>query len=133
MGDTRRGGGRRPTPPGEIRDDPTRCPVGHALDVVSGRWATLIVHNLSAGSLRFGELRAALGGLNPKTLTDQLRALEAEGILTRTAYAEIPPRVEYALTERGRGLTPVIAALAAWGAADLVASTPAAEAAVVPR
>jgi len=93
----------------------------------------LIVHNLSAGSLRFGELRAALGGLNPKTLTDQLRALEAEGILTRTAYAEIPPRVEYALTERGRGLTPVIAALAAWGAADLVASTPAAEAAVVPR
>lgn len=110
---------RRSPSVAELRDDHAVCPVGHALDVVSGRWATLIVHHLLDRELRFGEIRAGLGGINPKTLTEQLRQLEADGIVTRTAHAEIPPRVVYALTPRGRGLEPVIGALAAWGSADL--------------
>ena len=82
---------RRPPTVGALRDDHAVCPVGHALDVVGGRWSTLIVHRLLDREMRFGEIRAALGGINPKTLTDQLRQLEADGILTRTAYGEIPP------------------------------------------
>jgi len=96
-----------------------RCPVSHALDVVVGRWTTLIVRELLGGTKRFTELRRGLGGVNPKVLTERLRLLEEHGIVERRAYAEVPPRVEYSLTERGRSLEPVLAALWHWGARDL--------------
>lgn len=96
-----------------------QCPVSHALEVVVGKWTTLIVRDLLGGTKRFTELRAGLDGVNPKVLTERLRLLEEHGIVERRAYAEIPPRVEYSLTERGRSLEPVLAALWHWGASDL--------------
>lgn len=96
-----------------------RCPVSHALDIVVGKWTTLIVRDLLGGTKRFTELRRGLDGVNPKVLTERLRLLEEHGIIERRAFAEIPPRVEYSLTERGRSLEPVLAALWHWGASDL--------------
>jgi DNA-binding HxlR family transcriptional regulator len=91
------------------------CAVERALDVIDGKWTTLILRDLLRGTRRFGELRVSLSGISPKTLTDRLRDLEASGVLERTIYPEIPPRVEYALTDKGRALGPVVAALAEWG------------------
>ena len=91
------------------------CAVERALEVIDGKWTTLILRDLLRGKRRFGELRASLVGISPKTLTDRLRDLEASGVLERTIYPEIPPRVEYALTDKGRALGPVVAALAEWG------------------
>lgn len=85
------------------------------LDVIGGRWTTLVVRELLGGTRRFSELRGALSGVSPKTLTERLRALEEAGVLERTVYPEVPPRVEYALTGRGRALEPVIAAMRDWG------------------
>lgn len=87
-----------------------------ALDVLDGKWTILIVRDLLGGTRRFTELRRSLGPISAKTLTDRLRALEARGLVHREMYAEIPPRVEYSLTGRGRTLEPVLAALGAWGA-----------------
>jgi DNA-binding HxlR family transcriptional regulator len=92
-----------------------RCPIARTLRVIDGRWSTLIVRELLDGTKRFGELKRALDGISPKTLTDRLRTLEAQGVLTRTVHAEIPPRVEYALTDYGRTLEDVLRAMAAWG------------------
>jgi DNA-binding HxlR family transcriptional regulator len=92
------------------------CPVARAVAVLDGKWTMLIVRDLLGGVRRFSDLRASLAGISPKTLTDRLRELEVEGIVTRTIYAEIPPRVEYRLTTAGLRLRPVIDALAAWGA-----------------
>jgi len=83
--------------------------------VLGGKWTLLVVRDLLVETRRFGELLITLGGVSPKVLTDRLRALEADGILTRTVYPEMPLRVEYALTDLGRELRPVIDALAAWG------------------
>lgn len=94
------------------------CPVASALEVLDGKWTILVIRDLLGGTRRFGELRASLGAVSPKTLTDRLRSLERRGIVERQMYAEIPPRVEYSLTARGRTLEPVIAALAAWGGAQ---------------
>ncbi len=80
------------------------CPVERPLDVIGGKWTVLLLHELQGGTRRFGELRAALPGISPKTLTERLRALEEQRIVERTIHPEIPPRVEYALTERGRTL-----------------------------
>lgn len=101
------------------RDTPGGCPIDHVLRVVEGRWATLIVRDLMTGPKRFGELRASLQGISPKTLTDRLRHLETLGILVRRAYAEVPPRVEYELSARGRSLEPILVAMWQWGDADL--------------
>jgi len=76
-----------------------------------------VIRDLLGGTRRFGELRRSLVGISPKTLTDRLRDLERHGIVERRMYAEIPPRVEYTLTDRGRTLEPIIASLAAWGGA----------------
>lgn len=100
--------------------DTAECPIDRTLQVMEGRWATLVVRELLGGAKRFGELRAALPGISPKTLTDRLRHLEAHGVLTRHAFAEVPPRVEYRLTERGRRLEPVLLAMWDWGHVDLV-------------
>ncbi|GGR22236.1 winged helix-turn-helix transcriptional regulator [Deinococcus ruber] len=91
------------------------CTVERALAVIDGKWTTLLLRDLLSGTKRFGELRANLPGISPKTLTDRLRDLERHGVLTRTVYPEIPPRVDYTLTEKGRALDSVVSAMAAWG------------------
>lgn len=91
------------------------CPVRRSMDVLGGRWTLLIVRDLLVGPRRFGELLITIGGVSPKVLTERLRSLEADGILSRTVYPDVPLRVEYELTDLGRGLRPVIDALAAWG------------------
>ena len=93
-----------------------RCVVERTADVIGGKWTTLILRDLLRGSRRFGEIRASLGSVSPKTLTDRLRELEQGGVVTRTVYPEVPPRVEYALTDKGEALRPVIDAMASWGA-----------------
>lgn len=91
------------------------CPVARAVAVLDGKWTILVVRDLLRGTRRFGELRDSLTGISPKTLTDRLRELEEAGLVTRTHHPEIPPRVEYALTDRGRALEPVVAALGEFG------------------
>lgn len=91
------------------------CTVERALAVIDGKWTTLVLRDLLGGTRRFGELRANLTGISPKTLTDRLRDLERHGVLTRKVHPEIPPRVEYTLTEKGRALGSVVDAMAAWG------------------
>lgn len=91
------------------------CPIEKAVSILEGKWTLLILRELFTGMKRFGELRSELDGISPKTLTERLRILEAQGIVQRTIYPEVPPRVEYALTEYGATLRPVIDALRAWG------------------
>jgi DNA-binding HxlR family transcriptional regulator len=91
------------------------CPVSRALGVLDGKWTILVVRDLLGGTKRFGELRTSLGAVSPKTLTDRLRGLEEHGLVVRRSYAEIPPRVEYSLTDAGRTLRPVLDALSDWG------------------
>ena len=86
-----------------------------AVRVLDGKWTMLVIRDLLTGTKRFSELRASLAGISPKTLTDRLRDLEQHGLVQRLSYAEIPPRVEYSLTAKGRTLEPVIGALADWG------------------
>ncbi|WP_149827587.1 winged helix-turn-helix transcriptional regulator [Streptomyces tailanensis] len=93
------------------------CGVARFLALLNGPWATLIVRELLRGPHRFTELREALPGISPHTLTSRLRQFETHGIVTRTAYAEIPPRVEYQLTPLGEGLRDVLNAMGAWAQA----------------
>lgn len=93
------------------------CPVETTLMLISDKWKVLILRDLLPGAKRFGELKKSIGGVSQKVLTAQLRQMEQSGLLTRTAYPESPPRVEYALTELGYSLKPVLDAMAAWGAA----------------
>jgi DNA-binding HxlR family transcriptional regulator len=94
------------------------CGVERALRVLDGKWATLVVRELLGGPRRFGELRAAVGNPSAKTLTDRLRLMEHQGILTRTVFAEVPPRVVYELTERGHTLSGILHAMLVWGDAN---------------
>jgi DNA-binding HxlR family transcriptional regulator len=104
---------------------PTRgCGIERALEVLDGKWTTLVLRELLQGPKRFGELRAALATVSPKTLTDRLRLLEREGVLTRTVHAEVPPRVVYALTPRGQSLDSVLSAMLEWGNLDAAAGRP---------
>lgn len=91
------------------------CPVEAALDVIGGKWKPLILWHLGDGVKRFSELQRELPGVNAKMLTRQLRELEGDGVVRRTVYPEVPPRVEYAVTEFGRTLLPIMEALCAWG------------------
>lgn len=83
--------------------------------VLDGKWTLLILRELFMGTRRFGELRSALPGVSPKTLAERLRGMEAQGIVHREIYPEVPPRVEYSLTELGQTLSPVIDSLRDWG------------------
>jgi DNA-binding HxlR family transcriptional regulator len=104
------------------------CGVERTLGVIGGKWTTLVLRELLVGTRRYSDLKRALGRVSPKTLTERLRHLEAEGLLTRTVYAEVPPRVEYALTGRGESLGEIIAAMGRWGTLHAAeASAPAAE------
>ena len=104
------------------------CPVCRTAEIVCGKWTLLIVRDLSEGRSRFGELERSLGGISPRTLSLRLRALEEEGIVHRTTYPEVPPRVEYALTEKGRALLPIIDGMREYGARWLAADDCAADA-----
>ena len=92
------------------------CPVEAALEVIGGKWKPLILWALGDEVMRFGELQKALPGVNTKMLTKQLRELEADGILSRRVYPEVPPRVEYVITDFGKTLIPILEALCSWGA-----------------
>ena len=92
----------------------SECPVEGAMVLLSGRWRALILYYLSQGPMRFNALRRALSGISQQMLTRELRALEDAGVITRTIYAEVPPRVDYALGEAGERLMPVIDALGDW-------------------
>ena len=98
-----------------MRKDMPDCPIETTLTLISNRWKVLILWDLLGGVKRFGELKKLLGGVSQKVLTTNLRQMEEAGLLTRTAYAEVPPRVEYALTETGRSLRPVLEAMLEWG------------------
>ena len=86
-----------------------------ALRVIKGRWKLLLLRHLSDGTRRFSDLQKAINGISQKVLTEQLRDLEADGVLIRTIYPEVPPRVDYALTDLGRELLPVLDRLHTWG------------------
>lgn len=96
------------------------CGVERTLAVIGGKWTTLILRELLGGTRRFSELRRALGRVSSKTLTERLRHLEAEALLTRTVYPEVPPRVEYTLTARGESLGAIITAMAHWGSDEII-------------
>ena len=93
------------------------CPVETTLTLISDKWKVLILRDLMPGTKRVGELKKSIGTVTQKVLTAQLRQMEASGLLTRTVYAEVPPRVEYTLTDLGRSLRPVLDAMEAWGKA----------------
>jgi DNA-binding HxlR family transcriptional regulator len=84
------------------------CPVCRTADIISGKWTLLVIRDLADGSRRFCELERSLEGISPRTLSLRLRALEEHGIVARNTYPEVPPRVEYALTDKGRALVPLI-------------------------
>ena len=97
-----------------MASDPT-CPVCRTAEIVCGKWTLLLVRDLAEGCSRFCELERSLQGISPRTLSLRLRALEDEGIVERRTYPEVPPRVEYQLTEKGLALLPIIESMRAYG------------------
>lgn len=93
------------------------CPVATTVQLVGSKWKLLILRNLMARPWRFNELKKSLEGISQKVLTDALRAMEADGIIIRTVYPEVPLRVEYSLSETGESLRPVLKSMEAWGVA----------------
>ena len=104
------------------------CPVCRTADIVCGKWTLLVIRDLAEGRARFCELERSLEGISPRTLSLRLRALEEEGIVARKTFPEVPPRVEYALTEKGRALVPIIESMRAYGTEWLGATGSCAEA-----
>jgi DNA-binding HxlR family transcriptional regulator len=97
--------------------DLDRCPVALTVDVMGGKWKPTILYHLKDGPRRFNELRRLMPDITQRMLTLQLRALEDDGIVTRKVHAQVPPRVEYALSDHGRTLGPILDAMVAWGEA----------------
>ena len=91
------------------------CPIERTLSVINGKWTLLILRDLFDGTRRFGELRRSLEGISPRTLSQRLRELEGQGIVSRVVYAEVPPRVEYSLTEKGNSLGAILEQMKVWG------------------
>ncbi len=102
----------------------THCPVAATLQLIGGKYKGLILWSLMDGELRFSGLRRAVPCATPKMLTQQLRELEADGLICRTVYPVVPPKVEYALTDFGRSLRPVLEAMQSWGSAYLTRQRP---------
>lgn len=98
------------------KDELPTCPVATTVQIIGSKWKLLILRNLLARPWRFNELKRSLEGISQKVLTDSLRSMEADGIITRTVYPEVPPRVEYALSELGETMRPIIASMEEWGA-----------------
>ena len=93
------------------------CPVTRCLSVIGGKWKPVIIFCIANGVDRFGAMKRAIPGITKQMLTKQLRELEADAILSRTVYAEVPPRVDYALTETGKSVLPIIGQMKLWGEA----------------
>jgi len=108
------------------KDELPACPVATTVSLIGNKWKLLILRNLLAGSNRFGELRKTIPGISQKVLTDNLRSMERDGIIVRTVYAEVPPRVEYSLSELGDSMRPIISAMEQWGFGyqEIVRNTP---------
>ena len=97
--------------------DTNACPVATTVELIGSKWKLLIMRNLLVRPWRFNELRRDLEGISQKVLTDSLRSMEENGIITRTVYPEVPPRVEYALSELGESMRPIMDAMEQWGTA----------------
>jgi DNA-binding HxlR family transcriptional regulator len=89
--------------------------IASAMEIIGSKWTALILRDLAAGASRFGSLEKSVGNINPRTLSQRLDDLEADGIITKRTFAEVPPRTEYTLTDKGRDLIPVLEAMATWG------------------
>lgn len=104
---------------GPLTPDPEQgCPVTHCLSLIGGKWKPVILFCIQGGVDRFGAMQRAIPGVTKQMLTQQLREMEADGLIDRKVFAEVPPRVEYSLTARGRSILPVIAAMRDWGQSD---------------
>ena len=99
------------------KEDMPACPVATTVQLIGNKWKLLIIRNLRMRPWRFNELKKDLEGISQKVLTDNLRSLEADNLITRTVYPEVPPRVEYALSELGETLRPILDSMAEWGEA----------------
>lgn len=99
----------------KTKEELPECPVATTVQMIGSKWKLLIIRNLLVRPWRFNELRKAFDGLSQKVLTDTLRSMEEDGIITRTVYAEVPPRVEYALSELGESMRPILDAMQQWG------------------
>lgn len=99
----------------KLKSELPACPVATTVQLIGSKWKLLILRNLLVRPWRFNELQRNLEGISQKVLTDSLRSMEADGIITRTVYPEVPPRVEYALSELGESMRPIIAAMEQWG------------------
>ncbi len=97
------------------KEEMPACPVATTVALIGSKWKLLIIRNLRARPWRFNELKKSLEGVSQKVLTDSLRSLEEDGIITRTVYPEVPPRVEYALSELGKSMEPIMDAMEAFG------------------
>ena len=95
-------------------DNPNACTLVHTMNVLGNKWKPIIIYLLSNGPLRFGKLNSLIPTISRKVLTNQLKELESDGLLLRSSFAEIPPRVEYSLTDKASGLLPVLRALSEW-------------------
>ena len=97
------------------KEEMPACPVATTVALIGSKWKLLIMRNLLARPWRFNELKKDLEGISQKVLTDSLRSMEADGIITRTVYPEVPPRVEYALSDLGKSMRPIMDAMEIWG------------------
>ena len=100
-------------------DNASNCPVTHCLSVIGGKWKPVVLFCISQGVDRFGAMQRAVPGITKQMLTKQLRELEGDGLISRTVFAEVPPRVDYALTDKGRSILPVIDSMRLWGEEQL--------------
>ena len=101
----------------KLKSELPACPVATTVQLIGSKWKLLLLRNLLARPWRFNELQKNLEGIRQKVLTDSLRSMEADGIVTRTVYPEVPPRVEYSLSELGESMRPIIASMEQWGIA----------------
>ena len=99
----------------KVRRELPACPVETTLSLIGDKWKVIILRDLMPGTKRFGELKKSVGNVSQKILTAQLRAMEESGLVHREVYAEVPPRVEYSLTELGKSLKPILDSMWAWG------------------
>lgn len=97
------------------KEELPECPVATTVALIGSKWKLLIIRNLLQRPWRFNELRKDLDGISQKVLTDSLRSMKEDGLITRTVYPEVPPRVEYALSDLGKSLKPILDSMVAWG------------------